>query len=228
MSDSNYAALDVNLSVQCGRMTLGAEFLLNAPVTCARGPSASGKSSLIRAILGVEKNATGTIAISRGTQRTPYLDSAKAMWLPPWQRAFGWVPQDALLLPNKSIEHNLRFPARAREADVEKIAAMTRVTTLLDRYPANLSGGERQRVALARALMSRPDMLILDEPFTGLDDALKSEVIDNLIAHCRTTMTTLFVVTHDADVRAQLAGDELVIRNGHVVRDGVEHASKEG
>jgi len=156
------------------------------------GPSGVGKSTLLRAIAGIDARVTGRMRFAG----TAWLDSAARTFVPAWQRSVGWVAQDARLFPHVSVADNLAWRSGPASAIREHATALG-VDALLDRMPRNLSGGERQRVALVRAIASAPRLLVLDEPFSALDRALRERTIRWLTAHCESHALPLVVVSHD-------------------------------
>ncbi len=162
------------------------------------GPSGAGKSTLLRVLAGLERRARGEVVVDGET----WLHPTRGVVVPPWERRVGWVPQDLLLFPHLSVRENLGY-AGAADADVETTAGLLQVTDLLDRRPRRLSGGERQRVALGRALLSKPRLLLLDEPFSALDRSLRDQLADTVKRLAEERLIPLVLVSHDeADTRA--------------------------
>lgn len=156
------------------------------------GPSGAGKSTLLRIVAGLEPTARGRVVVRGRT----LLDGARAV--PPWERRVGWVPQDSLLFPHVDVLANLRWAGASADAALQ-VAEALEIDPLVDRMPRHLSGGERQRVALGRALLAPADILLLDEPFTALDPALRRRVIGVLDAHLASTGASLLLVSHGED-----------------------------
>jgi len=187
------------------------------------GPSGSGKSTLLRVIAGL-------VPPSRGRVRIAGEEVASAdCFVEPEQRRVGLVFQDYALFPHLTIEANVAFGLRHRDRG----AAHATAAALLDRfglsryarsYPHMLSGGERQRVALARALAPQPRVLLMDEPFSGLDGRLRDRIRVETLQVLRETQTTTMMVTHDP-TEAMRAADRLaLLRAGRLVQIGsVEH-----
>lgn len=203
------------------RLTYASGFKLDAAfeagdgVTGLLGPSGSGKSTILALIAGLLRPAAGCIYLADRV----LVDTAAGVFLPPPQRRIGVVFQDHLLFPHMSVEQNLRFglgrPA-ARSLDFGRVAAILEIGDLLPRRPATLSGGQRQRVALGRALLRGPELLLMDEPLTGLEEDLKDRILTYLeraVAEWR--IPTLFI-SHDlADVR-RLAEQVVILEAGRV------------
>ncbi len=176
------------------------------------GPSGAGKSTLLRILAGVERRAEGTVRFRGET----WQDSEKGVWMPPWRRGVGWVPQDELLFPHLSVSENLGY-AGASETAIDEMARLLSVDHLSSRRPRYLSGGERQRVALGRALLASPRLLLLDEPFSALDRVLRREVVEKVSSLARDRSIPLVLVSHD-ETDAELMADERWILSGGVLR----------
>lgn len=181
------------------------------------GPSGCGKSSLLRAIVGVEPLAGGHVR----------LDGRLLDGVPTHRRGIGLMFQDGQLFEHLSVAANIGYPLRIRRTGRPVIA--DRVTELLelvglsgyaDRRPGELSGGERQRVALARVLAMEPALLLLDEPLSALDTALRERLATDLARILREAGTTTLLVTHDHDEAFALADTMAVMRAGKVVQHG--------
>jgi len=167
------------------------------------GPSGSGKTTLLNAIAGLEP-----------AERIE-LDGARLDALPAHERGLGYVGQDALLFPHLTVRENLRFSPRA--GPIEPVVEALSLANLLDRKPGTLSGGERRRVAVARALASRPRALLLDEPFSGLDEMRRREAM-SLLAHVRAQFgLPMILVSHVPEEVVGLAGKMLRIEEGRAV-----------
>jgi molybdate transport system ATP-binding protein len=185
------------------------------------GPSGAGKSSLLEALAGLRREASGRIRF--GSEL--WLDSERGVRVPPERRGIGFVPQAALLFPHLDVRGNLRFGAarasgRRDVASLEHVAEMLDIVALLDRSPLALSGGEQKRVALGRALCSGPRLLLLDEPFAGLDLSLRQRLRGMLLRMSEELALPMLLVSHDpADVQA-LCDRALVLDRGKVVGHG--------
>jgi iron(III) transport system ATP-binding protein len=181
------------------------------------GLSGCGKTTLLRAIAGFERAGRGRIALGTRT-----LDDGHS-YVPPERRGIGYVPQEGALFPNLSVQANVAFGlsrAQRRTNVVEELLEMVGLTTLARRYPHQLSGGEQQRVALARALARRPEVLLLDEPFSSLDASLRTTVREEVSALLRKQGATTVLVTHDQEEALSLADSVAVLRDGVIVQQG--------
>ncbi|MGB3279596.1 MAG: ABC transporter ATP-binding protein [Pseudorhodobacter sp.] len=187
-------------------------------VTCLLGPSGCGKSTTLRMIAGVENPDSGTIRIDGHTvcdDRTH---------LPPEARGVGLMFQDFALFPHLSVEKNVAFGLRG---DTAQKAA--RVGELLERvnlagfgakHPHELSGGEQQRVALARALAPRPRIMLMDEPFSGLDNRLRDGIRDTTLEVLKDEGTAVLLVTHEPEEALRMADEIALMRDGKIVQRG--------
>lgn len=189
-------------------------------VTCLLGPSGCGKSTTLRMIAGVETQDSGEIYVDG------MLISGSHTHVPPEQRGIGLMFQDFALFPHLTVKRNVGFGLRG------EAAAEGRIMTLLERvglahfahkHPHELSGGEQQRVALARALAPRPRIMLMDEPFSGLDDRLRDEVRDETLAMLKEEETAVLLVTHEP-TEAMRMGDEIALmRDGRIVQQGAPY-----
>ena len=177
------------------------------------GPSGCGKSTTLRLVAGLDRPTAGEIRIADEVV-------AGTSWQPPERRRVGLVFQDHALFPHLTVERNIAFglnylPRERRRSRVGEVLELVRLATLAERYPHELSGGEQQRVALARALAPSPAVVLLDEPFSSLDETLRAKVRADTVGVLRETGTTAIFVTHD-QTEALSIGDRVV-----VMRDGV-------
>jgi molybdate transport system ATP-binding protein len=206
---------DLLLSISCS---------LKSPWTVLFGPSGAGKTSLLRVLGGLgrpTKVGRGQI-ILRG--RT-LVDLELGVWIPPAERGIGYVTQNPALFPHMDVVDNITFGLRglSKKAARERAGEMLRLFAaerLARRKPAALSGGEKQRVALARALAPEPQMLLLDEPFSGLDAALKDSILENLTAWLQARAVPALYVSHDVAEAFQTGADVIVLRNGRIEAHG--------
>jgi iron(III) transport system ATP-binding protein len=183
-------------------------------LTAILGPSGSGKTTLLRLIAGFERPDRGTISLG-GT----VVDAAGSTWLAPERRRIGYVPQEGSLFPHLTVYKNIGFGVPRDERDGGRVAELIEMIGMegLDgRYPHQLSGGQQQRVALARALAMRPDVVLLDEPFSSLDPALRAGVRADVRALLHTAGATALLVTHDQDEALSLADRVAVIHCGRI------------
>lgn len=188
-------------------------------VVCLLGHSGCGKTTLLRIAAGIERQTAGRVLINGQEMSGP------GVFLPPEKRGVGLVFQDYALFPHMSILQNVMFGltnmVRA-DAEREAMAALARVGLLeyaFD-YPHALSGGEQQRVALARAVAPRPAVLLMDEPFSGLDKRLRDSVREETAAVLKETRATCVMVTHDPEEAMRIADRIALMRTGELVQIG--------
>jgi molybdate transport system ATP-binding protein len=192
-----------------------------AGVTALFGPSGCGKSTILSAIAGLLRPREGRVAVAGEV----LLDTARRVFLPPERRRCGVVFQDARLFPHLSVATNLRYGLRraspgAEGPGFEEVVALLGIGHLLSRRPAGLSGGERQRVALGRALLSRPRLLLMDEPLAALDAARRAEVLPFLARLRDAARLPILYVTHALEEVDALADQMVLLEAGRVLAAG--------
>ncbi len=207
--DTVTAADDVTLSVE-------PEELL-----CLLGPSGCGKTTLLRFAAGLERPQTGRVRIGD----TLMSDASDSTWTPPEQRQVGLVFQDAVLFPHLSVLDNVgfglpRMSAREREQRSRALLAQLGLAPFAESFPHVLSGGQQQRVALARALAPSPRIMLLDEPFSGLDARLRDRIRDDTLHLLKRNGTATLLVTHDPEEALFMADRIAVMRDGRIVQQG--------
>ena len=173
------------------------------------GPSGCGKTTALRVIAGFERPERGSVEIGGR------LVAAPGTHVPPEQRRVGMVFQDYALFPHLTVAKNVAFGVQRgpeRRAEVSRVLSTVGLTGLESRMPHELSGGQQQRVALARALAPKPDVILLDEPFSNLDAGLRAQVRSEVKQILRATGTTAIFVTHDQD-EALFMGDLVAVMN---------------
>ena len=200
---------DVSLSIAAGQ------------VTCLLGPSGCGKSTTLRMIAGVELPDAGQISIEGQLMFGPRTN------LPPEARGAGLMFQDFALFPHLTVAQNVAFGLNA-----ERAYKMKRVSELLEKvnlsgfeakHPHELSGGEQQRVALVRALAPRPRVMLMDEPFSGLDNRLRDGIRDMTLAVLKDEGAAVLLVTHEPDEAMRMADEIALMRDGRVVQRGAPY-----
>lgn len=213
--------LRVDVTKQLGEFTLTASFASEGRVTGLFGASGAGKTSLINMIAGLLRPDRGTIAID-GEMLD---DTANAVHVPAWRRRIGYVFQDARLFPHLDVAENLDYGRRMNRLgdDPEqrrRVAELLDIGHLLDRRPGKLSGGERQRVALGRALLSKPRLLLLDEPLGSLDERRRAEILPYLVRLRDEARIPMVYVSHDPAELRQLATQIVMLHRGRVTAFG--------
>jgi iron(III) transport system ATP-binding protein len=186
-------------------------------IVCLLGPSGSGKSTLLRLLAGIERPSSGRVLLDGREVAGP------GRFVEPEQRRVGMVFQDYALFPHLTVAANVAFGLRGRrraeqETTVRALLQRVGLHAYASRYPHELSGGERQRVALARALAPGPRVLLMDEPFSSLDDRLRRRVRQETADLLREMRTTAVVVTHDPDEAMQIADRIALLHAGRLVQ----------
>jgi molybdate transport system ATP-binding protein len=180
---------------------LDATFAAGDGVTALVGPSGSGKTTVLHLIAGLLQPDEGRIALDDRT----LTHTARRVFVPPHRRRVGIVFQDYLLFPHLSVRENLQYGQRRRAPqgrEFDHVVELLELGELLGRRPGSLSGGEKQRTALGRALLSGPDLLLLDEPVSAVDDRLKDRILrlfERVIREYQ--LPTLFVSHNPQDVQ---------------------------
>ena len=196
---------DVNLQVHAGE------------IISILGPSGCGKTTLLRIIAGLEKHSEGTVKIN------DRVVSSQNFSLPPEQRNIGLVVQEKALFPHLTVEKNVTFGIQALKNKTEvalEFLQLFKVDRLKNKYPHEISGGEQQRVALARSMAPNPNLLLLDEPFSALDEKLKMELHKETKKIFKEKGLTVVIVSHDKQ-EAQFFSDRIfTIENGKALQIG--------
>lgn len=190
-------------------------------VTALFGPSGAGKSTLLNLIAGFHRPKTGRIAF----EEEVWCDTENRLWSPPHKRPVGFLFQDARLFPHMTVHKNLfyaerRCDARRHAYRFEDIVEATGLSPLLERMPDALSGGERQRAALARTLLSRPDLLLFDEPLSALDRGAKAELLPFLETLPVKFGVPAIYVTHDIDEVSRVSDHVVFLDSGRIAGAG--------
>jgi iron(III) transport system ATP-binding protein len=188
-------------------------------VVCLLGPSGCGKTTLLRIAAGIERPTSGRVLINDQEVAGP------ERFVPPEERNVGLMFQDFALFPHLTILDNVAFGLRqlpSAEARREALALLARVGLehYADQHPHILSGGEQQRVALARALVPRPAVMLMDEPFSGLDIQLRERLQEGTLELLRETRATSMIVTHHPEEAMRLGDRIAVMRAGRIVQLG--------
>jgi len=203
-----------HLKLQLAGVSLQVTWSFDQPVTGLYAPSGSGKTTLLEIIAGLRKPDAGVIYLA-GKKLD---DVSQRIHLPPNKRHMGYVPQDLALFPHLNASQNLHYgvqPADDFQSEwLEKIIHTLELSPLLHRNSQKLSGGEKQRLALGRALLTRPKLLILDEPLSSLDERLKNRIIQYLIRIRNEFHIPMIYVSHHKDEHHLLCDELLTIEDG--------------
>lgn len=204
---ANLALREIDLNIEPGE------------IVCLLGQSGSGKTTLLRIAAGVEEPQSGQFLVDGQEFAGPNKQ------VPPEKRGIGLMFQDFALFPHLTVLKNVMFGLTALSASNAKSEAMLALERVglaqhAKLYPHHLSGGEQQRVALARAIAPRPGILLMDEPFSGLDQRLRDSVRDETIAILREMRATCLMVTHDPEEAMRVADRILLMKHGRIVQDG--------
>ena len=202
-------------TVAVDEVSIGVE---SGELVCLLGPSGCGKTTLLRLAAGLETLQTGRIEIEGATMA----EGGQVRQVPPEQRGVGLMFQDYALFPHLTVTQNVEFGLRNGVRDgawIERALADVNLAQMGDRYPHTLSGGQQQRIALLRALAPDPGILLLDEPFSGLDEHLRQRVRQETRAMLDKSGVTTLMVTHDPEEAMFLADRIVVLNQGRVAQD---------
>lgn len=190
-------------------------------VTCLLGPSGCGKSTTLRMIAGVETPDQGRILIDGIEVFGPTRN------LPPEERGVGLMFQDFALFPHLTVAGNIAFglrrDAQSRARRVDDLLEKVNLSGFGPKHPHELSGGEQQRVALARALAPRPRVMLMDEPFSGLDNRLRDGIRDATLDLLKEEGTAVLLVTHEPNEAMRMADEIALMRDGLIVQKGAPY-----
>jgi len=187
-------------------------------ITALFGPSGAGKSSVLRLISGLEIAEQGFISNGNET----WFDREKGIHLNPQQRSVGFVFQDYALFPHMTVQKNVAYGIKEkwRREEIKDLIAIAGLSGYERYYPAQLSGGQKQRVALIRAIARKPDILLLDEPFSALDWQTRIQLQEDVKDIIKQFNVTTLYVTHDVTEVYKLANNVIVLESGKEVKRG--------
>ena len=210
----------VDIQGKAGKFPLDITFQTKGGVTALFGESGSGKSSTLQMIAGLLKPDAGIIKFGEEV----LFDKKKGINLKPDQRKIGYVFQESGLFPHLNVQRNLTYAQwagrRISKFEFSDIIEMLAIKPLLERFPEGLSGGEKQRVAIGRALLSSPEILLLDEPFSALDEARKAEIFPFLETVRDQLGLPMIYVSHSTREVIRLADNVVVLKDGMVEAAG--------
>ena len=189
-------------------------------VSALFGPSGSGKTSCLRCFAGLEPGCVGRVTVAGEV----WQDTSTRRFVPPHRRPFGFVFQDARLFPHLTVGSNLRYAMRRASGPepvrFDEVVRLLDIAGLMERHTDRLSGGERQRCAIARALLTRPRLLLLDEPLAALDEARKAELLPYLERLRDALSIPMIYVSHSMREVARLADHLVLLERGRVQASG--------
>ena len=210
--------IEIAFRGELGRFQLDAAFSAPARgVTGLFGPSGCGKTTVLRGVAGLQRFARGRCVVDGEIWQE------EGRFLPPHERPIGYVFQEASLFPHLSVRANLLYgaPRRGRAGlALDDVVSLLGLAGLIDRRPGRLSGGERQRVAIGRALMSRPKLLLMDEPISALDAPTRDEILPFLDRLHRSLELPILYVAHDRAEIERLADHLVLMQAGRIVASG--------
>lgn len=213
--------LSVKLQKKAGLFDLDVAWEIGDELAVLFGYSGAGKSMTLQMIAGLMKPDSGTVCCGDSV----LFDSSKKINLPPQKRSFGYVFQNLALFPHMTVYENIRYGASGINQDesrkrIDEIIAAFRLEDVVHSFPSKLSGGQQQRVAFGRALIRKPDVLLLDEPFSALDNPLRIEMRQFLKDVRNTFNIPVILVTHDIFEAYTMADTMIVYSNGRVAQAG--------
>lgn len=211
--------LELSIRHRQGDFTLAADLAVGEGLTALFGASGSGKTTLINTVAGLIRPQEGRISFNGETW------SDASTFLPPHRRRIGYVFQEGRLFPHLTVLQNLCYgerllPRTERREDLDRISTLLGISDLLTRRPANLSGGEKQRVALGRALMASPKLLLMDEPLSALDGALKAQILPYIERIRDEFGVPILYVSHSVEEVARLATAVVTFDAGKAIAVG--------
>lgn len=209
--------LEVQIYKKLAEFDLDVSFQVNDNILGLMGASGSGKSMTLKCIAGIETPDQGRIVLNNRV----LFDSEKKINVPIQKRNVGYMFQSYALFPNMNVYENISVGLRARKVKdvdivVQKVMQQFRIFELASRYPKQLSGGQRQRVALARLMAYEPDVLLLDEPFSALDEDLKKDLLQELKSEFQISKPVIFV-SHDKEEVNYLCDLKYKIKQGEII-----------
>ena len=209
--------LEVQIYKKLAEFDLDVSFQVNDNILGFMGASGSGKSMTLKCIAGIETPDQGRIVLNNRV----LFDSEKKINVPIQKRNVGYMFQSYALFPNMNVYENISVGLRARKVKdvdivVQKVMKQFQIRELASRYPKQLSGGQRQRVALARLMAYEPDVLLLDEPFSALDEDLKEDLLRELKSELQISKPVIFV-SHNKEEVNELCDLKYKIKKGEII-----------
>ena len=208
--------LDVDIQKKLEFFELDIKFTVGNGLLAIQGMSGSGKTTILNCISGIKTADKGHIRLNNRI----FFSSNDNINIKIKDRNVGYVFQNYALFPHMTVKENILFGVNKKYTDYEKelsyISDMMKIRHLMDKYPSEISGGEKQRVAFARAMIIRPDILLLDEPFSALDEDLKEDIYKDLLNIKKSQNIPIILITHNKNEAKILADKIIYIHNGKI------------
>ena len=212
--------MKVNIQKQIGEFQLDVRFQSDASKIGILGASGCGKSMTLKSIAGIEKVDSGQIFLSNQV----LFDSDKKIDMTPQERKVGYMFQNYALFPKMTVEQNigisLKINKKEKREKIRKIMEQFKIQDLGKRFPGELSGGQQQRVALARIMIYKPNLILLDEPFSALDYYLKDQLQFELLELLSDYDGQIIMVSHDRDELYRFSDELFVMKEGKIIKNG--------
>ncbi len=212
--------IDIDIQKSLGRFDLSLKFSIESNRCVIFGSSGSGKSSLLKMIAGFYPPDSGTMKIKDSL----FFSQKNKVNLPIQSRKIGYLPQEYTLFPNMTIKENIEYGIKKRRIknpmDIYTLLEKFKIADCLEKYPNQVSGGQKQRTALLRTIAVKPDILLLDEPFSALDKPTREELRELVADVSESFDIPVIFVTHDLEEAFVFGREIVVIKNGRVVEFG--------
>ncbi len=214
-----YINIKKNLFTAQGNLKLEIDLSINTgTITTIYGASGAGKTTILRILAGLLNTEYGKIIIDNDV----WLDTDNKINITPQKRNVGIVFQDYALFPNFTVKENLEYALNKVQNKniIKDLLEIMELTELQNHYPVTLSGGQQQRIALARALVSKPKLLLLDEPMSALDKEMRSKIQDYILQIHKNYQLTILLVSHDISEIYKLSENMIVLEDGKITKQG--------
>jgi molybdate transport system ATP-binding protein len=205
-----FLMLIVDIQKKLSHFELNVKFSVANEIVVLFGPSGSGKTTILNCIAGISKPTAGIIRLN-----DTILFENKKVFVPIQKRNIGYVFQDYALFPHMTVWKNIAYGMK-NESFAKELMKELRIEHLRDKYPSEISGGEKQRVAIARAIATEPDALLLDEPFSALDDQTRAKGHEELLRIHKLWRIPIILVTHHHEEAKKLGNRILYLHEGKI------------
>jgi molybdate transport system ATP-binding protein len=202
--------LSIDIKKKLPHFELNVNFSVSDEIVVLFGPSGSGKTTILNCIAGISKPTSGIIRLN-----DTILFEYKKIFVPIQKRNIGYVFQDYALFPHMTVWKNIAYGMK-NESFARELMKELRIEHLRDKYPSEISGGEKQRVAIARAIATEPDVLLLDEPFSALDDQTRAKGHEELLRIHKLWRIPIILVTHNHEEAKKLGDRILYLHEGKI------------